>query len=175
MKLISIIHRFDGSILLYIKDNMHGDIMDKVMVMSTYLGNGGIIWIIIAALLILNKKYRKIGFMALGALILSAILGEEILKHLFKRLRPSAVNHLIATPLSYSFPSGHAASSFAAAGILSKYIKEYALEFLSLASLIAFSRLYLYVHYPTDVLAGIILGLLCSGIIIYLFDRSSIY
>jgi len=172
--MISLIQKFDSSILLQIKDNMHGPIMDKIMVISTYLGNGGLIWIIIATLLIINKKYRKIGFMALLALILSTILGDEILKNVVKRIRPSAdisvVNLLISKPLSYSFPSGHTTSSFAVAGVLSKYFKNYALEFFSLASLIAFSRLYLYVHYPTDVLAGIVLGLLCSGIVIYVFS-----
>ena len=175
--MISLVQRFDISILLYIKNNLHGPIMNKVMVISTYLGNGGFIWIVIALLLMINKKYRKIGFMALGALILSTILGEEILKHVVKRIRPSAdiavVNLLIAKPLSYSFPSGHTASSFAAAGVLAKYFKNYALELFSLASLIAFSRLYLYMHYPTDVLAGIVLGLTCSVIIIYLFDHNT--
>jgi undecaprenyl-diphosphatase len=176
--MMSFVQSFDNSILLYIKDNMHGIIMDKSMVISTYLGNGGIIWIIIAAILIINKKYRKIGFMALGALILSTILGEEILKNVVKRIRPSediqAWNLLIAKPLSYSFPSGHTTSSFAVAGVLAKYFKRYAFEFLGLASLIGFSRLYLYVHYPTDILAGAVLGLMCSGIIIYLFDKASL-
>jgi len=175
MKMISLVQGLDSSILLYIKDNMHGIIMDKSMVISTYLGNGGFIWVIIVAILMISKKYRKIGFMALGALILSTILGEGILKHVVKRIRPSedipAWNLLIAKPLSYSFPSGHTTSSFAAAGVLAKYIKRYAFGFLGLASLIGFSRLYLYVHYPTDVLAGIVLGLMCSGIIIYLFDK----
>jgi len=175
MNIISLLQNIDNSILLYIKDNMHGQIMDKAMVIITSLGNGGVIWIIIAVLLMINKKYRKIGFMALCALILSTILGEGILKHVVQRIRPSAdipaINMLIAKPLSYSFPSGHAASSFAAAGVLSKYLKKYAPGFLGLASLIAFSRLYLYVHYPTDVLAGIILGLICSEIIIYIFNK----
>ncbi|MCJ7688554.1 MAG: phosphatase PAP2 family protein [Clostridiaceae bacterium] len=175
--MIPLIQRFDSSILLYIKNNMHGIIMDKSMVISTYLGNGGIIWIIIIAILMINKKYRKIGFMALGALILSTILGEEILKNVIKRIRPSdgipSWNLLIAKPLSYSFPSGHTTSSFAVAGVLAKYFKRYALGFLGLASLIGFSRLYLYVHYPTDILAGIVLGLMCSGIIIYLFDKDN--
>lgn len=172
---MSMLQRFDNSILLYIKDNMHGIIMDKSMVISTYLGNGGVIWIIIIVLLMINKKYRKIGFMALGALILSTILGEEILKNVVKRTRPSeaiaAWNLLIAKPLSYSFPSGHTTSSFAVAGVLAKYFKRYAFGFLGLASLIGFSRVYLYVHYPTDVLAGMVLGLMCSGIVIYFFDR----
>ncbi|MBU3192187.1 phosphatase PAP2 family protein, partial [Clostridium bowmanii] len=73
--MISLVQRFDSSVLLYIKDNMHGIIMDNSMVISTYWGNGGIVWIIIIAILMINKKYRKIGFMALGALILSTILG----------------------------------------------------------------------------------------------------
>jgi len=175
--MILLIQRFDSSILLYIKDNMHGHIMDKLMITLTHLGNGGMIWIIISVVLVISKKYRKIGFMAIAALILSTILGEGVLKHVVKRIRPSAnipaVNLLIAKPLSYSFPSGHTTSSFAVAGILAKYFKAYALEFFSLASLIAFSRLYLYVHYPTDVLAGIVIGLICSGIIIFLFDKVS--
>ena len=176
--MISLLQNIDNSILLFIKNNMHGHMMDKAMVIITSLGNGGIIWIIIAVLLMINKKYRKIGVMALGSLILSTILGEGILKHVVQRIRPSAdipaINMLIAKPLSYSFPSGHAASSFAVAGVLAKYLKKYAIGLLGLASLIAFSRLYLYVHYPTDVVAGIILGLFCSKLIIYMFNKKII-
>jgi len=174
--MISLLQKFDNYTLLLIKNNMHTVIMDKIMVISTSLGNGGIIWIIIAAILMISKTYRRIGFMVIAALILSTILGEGILKHVFQRIRPSAdiptANLLITKPLSYSFPSGHTISSFAVAGVLAKYLKNYALEFFSLASLIAFSRLYLYVHYPTDVLAGAIFGLLCSAIIIYLFNKA---
>ena len=176
--MISLLQNIDNSILLFIKNNMHGHMMDKAMVIITSLGNGGIIWIIIAVLLMINKKYRKIGVMALGSLILSTILGEGILKHVVQRLRPSqdipVINMLIAKPLSYSFPSGHTTSSFAVAGVLAKYLKKYAIGLLGLASLIAFSRLYLYVHYPTDVVAGIILGLICSKLIIYMFNKKII-
>ncbi|OOP74332.1 phosphatase PAP2 family protein [Clostridium beijerinckii] len=171
---MSLIQNIDNLVLSYINNNMHGYIMDKAMVFMTSLGNGGLIWIIISGLLISNRKYRKIGFVALGALILSAILGEGILKHVVQRIRPSAdipaINLLISKPLSYSFPSGHTASSFAAAGVLGKYFKKYAFGFWGLAALIAFSRLYLNVHYPTDVLAGIILGVICSKITIQMFN-----
>lgn len=177
INIISLIKNLDNSILLYIKNNMHGPILDKAMVIITSLGNEGAIWIVIAGFLIINKKYRKIGLMVLGALILSTILGEGILKHLVQRIRPSAdipaVNLLISKPLSYSFPSGHTTSSFAVAGVLAKYLKKYAFIFWGVASLVAFSRLYLYVHYPTDVLAGIILGLICSRITIYMSNRVS--
>ncbi|WP_066625103.1 phosphatase PAP2 family protein [Clostridium magnum] len=174
---MSLIQNVDNSILLYIKNNMHEPNMDKAMVAFTTLGNAGTIWIVIAVLLIVNKKYRKIGFMALGALVLCTILGEGILKHVVQRIRPSAdisaVNLLIPKPLSYSFPSGHTASSFAVAGVLAKYFKKYAPGFWILASLIAFSRLYLYVHYPTDILGGIILGVISSNVVIYMFSKFS--
>lgn len=177
MEVMSLIQNLDNAILLFIKNNMHWYVMDKVMVVITSLGNGGAIWIVIACVLIISKKYRKTGLMLSGALILGAVFGEGILKHVVQRIRPCAsipaANLLISKPLSYSFPSGHTTSSFAAAGVLAKYFKDYAFGFFTLASLIAFSRLYLYVHYPTDVLAGIILGLICSRIVICAFGRIS--
>ncbi len=175
MKVISLIQKFDNFILLFIKDNLRSPIMDKLMLLFTSLGNLGVIWIMIALLLIINKRYRKVGFMALSALMLSTILGEGILKHLARRVRPSAnipaIDLLIKGPLSYSFPSGHTMSSFAVVGVLAKEFKKYALGFFTLASLIAFSRLYLYVHYPTDVLVGMVLGLICSLITVWIFDK----
>lgn len=173
--IISLIQKLDNSILLYIKNNAHGPIMDKFMVIMTSMGNSGFIWVAIGIILLISKRYRKVGFITLAALLLSAILGEGILKHMVQRMRPStdipAVNLLIAKPLSFSFPSGHAASSFAAAGVLAKYFKDYALEVYTMAALIAFSRLYLYVHYPSDVAAGIILGLICSKTALYGYSK----
>lgn len=177
MEVMSLIQNLDNAILLFIKNNMHWYMMDKAMVVITSLGNGGAIWIVIACVLIISKKYRKAGLMLSGALILGTVFGEGILKHVVHRIRPCAsipaANLLISKPLSYSFPSGHTTSSFAAAGVLAQYFKDYAFGFFTLASLIAFSRLYLYVHYPTDVLAGIILGLICSRIVICTFGRIS--
>jgi undecaprenyl-diphosphatase len=174
--MMNFIQKYDIYILEFIKNSpIHSSIMDKIMVLFTSLGNLGTVWIVIGLLLIANKKYRDVGYMTLGALLLTTILGEEILKHILQRVRPSEsiplVDMLIAKPLSYSFPSGHTGSAFAAAGILSKYFKKYAVGIFALAVLIAFSRLYLYVHYPTDVLAGAILGLLCSKITIQVFNK----
>jgi len=178
--MISLIHKFDEFILLYIKNNIYGiTVIDKSMIFITSLGNMGFIWIVISMLLLSNKKYRKVGIMTLAALILSSILGEGILKHLVHRMRPfynmPTMNLLISKPLSYSFPSGHTASSFAAAGILSKHLKNYNFVFFTMAFLISFSRLYLGVHYPTDVLGGIILGLICSKIITHIFNKLDYY
>ncbi|MDD3223144.1 MAG: phosphatase PAP2 family protein [Clostridium sp.] len=173
--MIQLIQQFDNLILISIKNNMHGYIADKIMIMSTDLGNMAIAWVVIAIALIISKRYRKVGVMVLAALLLSTILGEVILKNLVKRPRPCfyipQVDMIIKKPTSYSFPSGHAMSSFAAAGVISKYLKKYAVVFYVLALVIAFSRLYLYVHYPTDVIVGIILGIIVSRFVIHIFNK----
>lgn len=173
--MVQLIQNFDNYILMYIIHNMHSHIMDKTMIIITFLGNMGAIWVVISLFLMINEKYRSIGFMILGALVLNLVLGDVILKNLVKRTRPfiymTQVQILIPKPLSYSFPSGHTSAAFASAGILIKHFQKYTLEVIVLASLIAFSRLYLYIHYPSDVLAGVILGILSSKITMYLFDK----
>lgn len=105
----------------------------------------------------------------LASLIIATTLGEGIIKSWVQRPRPFAdipvYKLLISKPLTYSFPSGHTASSFAATGILWRDFRKYRGYILVGASLIAFSRLYLYVHYPSDIIGGIALGLFCSWIV----------
>lgn len=171
--MFNFIQSMDIKILLYINQFFHNAFMDKFMIFMSTIGNLGMVWIAIAAVLIITKKYRKTGFMLLGAVILTAILGEGILKHLVRRGRPFQVmevsNMLIQKPMSYSFPSGHTSSSFAAAGVLSKEFKKYGPVFWIAAVLIAYSRMYLYVHFPSDVLGGAILGLVSAFMIRYFF------
>lgn len=163
------INKFDMYILFIIKKYIQNKYLDILMPIITRLGNLGIIWILMAIILLLDKPYRMVGNMVLIALIISTVIGEGIIKHLVRRFRPcSKVNNiklLIKKPLSYSFPSGHTLSSFAVASVLSVFFTEYKLFFLGVAFLIAVSRIYLYVHYPTDVVAGVIFGLLCSKLV----------
>jgi len=140
----------------------------------TSLGNGGIIWIIIALVFVLNGKTRTLGEMIISSLILTTILGEGIIKHVIRRSRPF-LNEiedklLIVKPITYSFPSGHTSSSFAAAGILYSMQSKLAVFAFLLAAVIAFSRIYLNVHYPTDVFMGIVLGLFCAHLVVYAFN-----
>lgn len=168
------INNLDIWILDFINDNLHNPILDKLMMFITSLGNSGLIWIVISIILITIPKYRKVGVMALCALILTTILGEVILKNILQRSRPFTkvpdFELLIKAPLSYSFPSGHTGSSFAVAGILGSKFKKSRIYIYILAMLIAFSRLYLYVHYPSDVLAGVVLGSASAFIVLYLFS-----
>ena len=139
------------------------------MQLITHLGDAGIIWIILTIVMLLIPKTRKSGVIMAAALIVDVILCNVILKNLIARVRPydvnTAVQLLVAKPKDFSFPSGHTAASFASVTALylagEKKLWKIALV---LAVLIAFSRLYLYVHYPTDVLGGIITGAIAGYI-----------
>lgn len=150
---------------------IHTPLLDKILAFITSLGNAGIIWIVLAVVLLILPKTRKTGIIVVAALLADLVLCNLILKNLVARVRPYDVNTAIAIlikkPLDFSFPSGHTAASFAAmtALFLAK-MKKVWIAALVLAVLIAFSRLYFYVHYPTDVLGGAVVGIL-SGIIGY--------
>lgn len=147
--------------------NIHNPVCDVIMTFVTKLGNGGAIWILAAIILFAIPKTRKSGAILVIALIIDVILCNGILKNLFCRIRPCNINTsvqlLITRPSDFSFPSGHTSASFAAVASLffAKERKLFKPAFV-LATLIAFSRMYLYVHYPTDILAGIVVGVLAG-------------
>lgn len=157
---------FELSILDFIQTHLRNTVLDTVMPAITVLGNGGILWIGSTALLLLLPKTKKIGAAMAAGLLLEALCCNLILKPLVERIRPcdvnSAVQLLITRPTDFSFPSGHTGASFAATAAL--YFKKSRLWIpaSALSVLIAFSRLYLYVHYPSDVLAGAMLGILAG-------------
>lgn len=174
------ITNLDYSILDFIQKILASPFMDKVMEFFTSLGDNGIIWVIICAVLLISPKTRYIGFIALVALFFSLILNDQIFKKIIQRDRPFVgledIHLLIKEPSSYSFPSGHTSSSFAAAFVFGKYFKKpYAIITYILASLIAFSRLYLYVHFPSDIIAGCLMGFVCSFLAILLFNQYKVY
>ena len=129
----------------------------------THLGDAGAIWIALTIVLLVLPRTRRTGFALALALLVDLILCNLLLKPLVARVRPFDWNPdvllLVARPMDFSFPSGHTAASFAAAGTLLFRRSKLAIPALLLAVLIAFSRLYLYLHYPTDVLGGIVVGL----------------
>lgn len=159
---------FDMAILDLIQSNIRTGFMDAIMPFITQLGDAGLIWIILSIGLIIPKKTRKIGFVMIIALILNGIICNIILKPMLARIRPFDVNTtiklLINKPRDFSFPSGHTSASFTAASVLFFRKSKLFVPSLVLAFLISFSRLYLYVHYPSDVLAGLVLGILCGYI-----------
>ncbi len=157
---------FELTILDWIQANLRTPIMDLLMPAITTLGNSGLIWIILAGILILMPKYRKAGVAVMVGLVLEVICCNLVLKPLVARIRPcdvnTAVQLLITRPDDFSFPSGHTGASFAAVSALYFNRNRIWIPALMFAALIAFSRMYLYVHYPTDILAGIILGIMAG-------------
>lgn len=152
----------DWDILDWIQNVMQCDLMDFVMPKITFLGDAGLVWIVIGICLLISKKYRKLGIFVLVGLFIGLILGNGIVKNIVARPRPCWIldlwRPLVKMPQGYSFPSGHTQASFIAATILFLNNKKMGIPALILASTIAFSRLYLVVHFPTDVLAGLIMG-----------------
>ena len=152
--------------ILYAINNMHNPILDKIMIAITTLGNAGIMWIGIAVFLLFIKKTRKCGALMLVSMLIGLILGNGILKNLIARERPcwidSSIPLLIPNPHDFSFPSGHTLASFEAAVMIFLHNKKWGTISFILAILIAFSRMYLFVHFPTDIICGAALGTLIS-------------
>ena len=150
--------------VLYALQRLHGPVLDKVMAFITHLGDGGYVWIAAGALLLLcSKKYRKQGAAVLIGLLLGTLVGNGIVKNLVARPRPCWLDPTVAlivkAPKSYSFPSGHTLSSVIAAAVLWRTDRRMGWPAAVLAVLIGLSRLYLFVHFPTDVLGAVVLGI----------------
>lgn len=165
--------RLDWTILHEIRAFLTCPLLDMLMPKITMLGNSGAVWILAAGGLLCTKKYRKYGIILLAGLAMGVLVGNVFLKHLIARPRPcwldQSVPLLIAVPNDYSFPSGHTLASVIGATILTAADRRFGIIAIPLAILIAFSRLYLYVHFPSDILGAVILGLgvgaltLCGG------------
>ncbi len=173
--LVDIMHGMDYGILAYIAETLRGGSLDPVMTVLSLMGNGGTVWIATAVLLLFFRKTRRAGVAMLLALAAGYVIGNLCIKELVMRPRPF-VTHSDLTALldpgdPWSFPSGHALSSFAAATAFCCFHRKTGVLALVLAALIAFSRLYASVHYPTDVLAGALLGVLIGLAAAALVDR----
>lgn len=162
---MNIIQNLDNNILQFIQINFRNNFLDRAMPIITSLGNGGLIWIIICIVLLCCKKYRKYGCIMAITLILCAVIGNLGLKPLVARTRPFNAmplidGLLIKAPTDYSFPSGHTMVSFSCSMVLCYMNKKIGILAIILSTFIGLSRLYLYVHYPSDVFAGFIIGIL---------------
>lgn len=159
---------FDLPVLDWIQANMQSGFMDKFMPFITRFGDRGTFWMIVAALLFLFPKTRKTGLGMAIAMMLGLLVCNVTLKPLVARIRPYDLQEELGVTIQllgermhdFSFPSGHTIASFEAAVVMLKNSKKLGIPAMILAVLIAFSRLYLYVHYPTDVIASVLLGTL---------------
>lgn len=158
---------FDLPILDWIQAHLQCGFMDTIMPIITLFGEGGVFWIAWAVILLIIPKTRKVGLSMIFALLLGLLVCNVTLKPLVARIRPYDlqeqdfgiyINLVIERQHDFSFPSGHTIASFEAAVVLLKNSRKMGIPALILAILVSFSRLYLYVHYPSDVLVSVVLG-----------------
>ena len=169
---------FDLPILDWIAEHLRCGFLDATMPVITVLGNGGIFWIAVSVLLLLIPKTRRAGLAMGMALLMGLVVCNLTLKPLCARIRPydfygQSMQLLVAAPHDFSFPSGHTIASFEAATALALHNRKLGIPALILAGLIAFSRLYLYVHYPTDVIVSIGLGIAFAFISTWLAKKTA--
>ena len=159
---------FDLPILDWIQAHLQSGFMDKFMPFITLFGEAGIFWIALSILFMIFPKTRKMGLGMGLAMAMGLLICNVIMKPMIARPRPydfqmaqfgKMIPLLIEAQHDFSFPSGHTIASFEAAVVLVKNSKKMGIPAMILAVLISFSRMYLYVHYPTDVLAGAVLGI----------------
>ena len=160
--------------ILYWIQNLHSGFLDTVMVtiFNDIVGTKGEIWVILGIVLLLIPKTRKAGLCVLSAYIVAYYIGDGILKDLIARPRPCMVDEtvelLVSKPSSFSCPSVHSMLAFASASSVFWFHKKAGIAALVFAALIGFSRMYFFVHFPTDVLLGSVLGFLIGTAICFL-------
>ncbi len=160
--MLEAIQSFDFAVLDGIQ-SIRNEFLDFLMPLITMLGDKGIFWIAVGLAFLFFKKYRVCGIATLGSLLTGVLVGNVLIKNLVQRDRPcwidETVDMLIAVPHDYSFPSGHTTACFTAATVIFLHDKRFGIPAYIIAAAVAFSRMYLYVHFPTDIIAGMILGI----------------
>lgn len=163
----------DSGVLLWLQ-SIRNPVLDGFFCVYTQLGNAGVAWIVLSVVLLFFKRTRKSGALALCAMLFGLIGTNLVLKNLVQRMRPfeavEGLLHLVPITDPNSFPSGHTTAAFAAGVVWLRTLPVRWARVLALVSavLMAVSRLYVGVHYPTDVLAGAVMGTVCALLALWL-------
>lgn len=174
---MSFITNIDINILQFIQNYLTNPHLDRPMISLSACGDMGLIWICFTIIFLTTKEYRTMGKVAVVSLILDVIIINILIKPMVNRIRPfnlvEGIQLLVPKPTDYSFPSGHTAASFCVLLVILKMSKSKWLKIFTsiLAVSIAYSRLYLFVHYPTDVLCGAVFGSLIGIFSVYLYKK----
>lgn len=168
--MFSRIQSWDNKILGLLSKK-HTKVLNRLMVIITTTGNYGYVWFALSIPLLIINRYRMTGITMILAMMITGLTGEITIKHIVARVRPCnrefGKDLLIKHPAHYSFPSGHTASSFAVSMVMLFMLPGLFIPVFIYAVLMGFSRMYLLVHYPTDVIAGAVLGVICGITSVY--------
>lgn len=175
--MFEVISAWEAPVLLFIQENLRTALGNQLMMLWTSLGNDGILWIGTAVILLLFRRTRRVGVVALAGLLLNWLAVNVTLKSLFDRPRPwtmiEGLEPLISIGAGRSFPSGHTSGSFSFAIAVACMVEQKWVRVLVIAAatLMGLSRLYVGVHFPTDVLGGAIIGGLCGWLASVLYRK----
>lgn len=174
--MIEKLENFEFGMLYFIQENLRSAWLTPVMKFFSLIGDNGLVWIALTVILLIFKRTRHIGIMCGISLALDVLTVNLLLKNLFARVRPydtfTQLQLLVDIQYDWSFPSGHSAAGFAVCTVLLKTApKKFAVPSLILAILIAFSRIYVCVHYPTDVVGGVLVGIFCGFAAVWLYRK----
>lgn len=174
---MEMLHQIESAILLGIQNNIRTPFLTSFFSFITHLGDAGIIWIVLCLILLIFRSTRDMGMRASLSLLAAFLINNLLLKNIFDRTRPfyviESLSALIKYPSDASFPSGHSAAAFAVASalIFAGAPKRISIPAAVLAVLVAFSRLYFGVHYPSDVICGAATGTLCAAATVFALKR----
>ncbi|MBO5669069.1 MAG: phosphatase PAP2 family protein [Candidatus Methanomethylophilaceae archaeon] len=153
---------WEAEVLFWIRDNLTCGFMDWLMSTVSLLCTADIVWFVLTAVLIYRKDTRKVGVTLLLALIISIIICNGILKPTVERIRPYdefGVSLIVPASSEFSFPSGHTTGVTVVTAVLLKHFRKWGYLMSIFAVMVMFSRMYLFMHYPTDILGGIAVGI----------------
>lgn len=169
---------FDTAVLDFIQTHLKCEFLDPIMLIITYLGEKGALFLAAGIVMLFFRKTRTTGILVLASIALAFVVGELGLKTLIARPRPFTVRPDIVLsidiPSGTSFPSGHSSSVFAGTTVLLARDKRFGIPALVVALLVVFSRLYYYVHYPSDIIAGMLLGILSAVVLMIVFRKTGL-
>jgi undecaprenyl-diphosphatase len=176
---LQFIQSIDNNILLFIQENLRSGFLNAVMLFFSGLGTAGLVWIAAGIAMIITKKYRRTGILLLVCLAVTWVLNDLVIKNLVQRPRPyvslPGLEVLVPLRSDFSFPSGHSSTSFACAFVITRMNgRRWALAYI-VAAMIALSRLFVGVHYPSDVLAGALFGTLSAAALSVLALRLPVF
>ena len=170
------IFQFDSAILLWIQDSLRGGVLTPVMTVITHLGDKGIFWILLTLALLILRKTRPLGVVCAVSMVIGLIVTNLIIKNWVARIRPyeliQGLECIVKKADDFSFPSGHTTNSLACAWVLFRRApRKWGVAALVLAILISLSRLYVGIHYPTDVLGGAVIGICSACLALWLVPK----
>lgn len=171
------IFQWDSSILMWIQDNLRSDVLTPVVKVITHMGDKGIFWILLTLALMIVRKTRRLGVLCGVAMFIGLVVTNLIIKNWVARVRPyeliPGLNCLVGIQDDFSFPSGHTTNSIACAWVLFRRApRKWGVAALVMAILISLSRLYVGVHYPTDVIGGAVIGLCSACLSLWLVPKA---